>query len=74
MLCTLTLTAVCVRQRAMCNVASKPMRPGEPVGFTLLRVPFFLEPDYPQGEEFEETNRTRLIRNFESGAVKDNLR
>jgi len=48
----------------MRNVVSKPMRPGEPVGFTLLRVPFFLEPDYPRGEEFEETNRTRLIRKW----------
>ena len=27
-----------------------------------VRVPFFLEPDYPTGEEFEETNRARLIR------------
>ena len=40
------------------------MRPGEPVGFTVLRVPFFLEPDYDRSEAFEETNRTRLERKW----------
>jgi len=40
------------------------MVPGQPMGFTLLRVPFFLEPDYPRGPEFEETNRARLIRKW----------
>ena len=33
----------------------------KPMGFTVLRVPFFLEPDYPEGAEFEETNRVRLF-------------
>ena len=33
------------------------MRPGRPVHFTVLRVPFFLEPDYDTSESFEETNR-----------------
>ena len=32
--------------------------------FTVLRVPFFLEPDYPEGPEFEETNRVRLVRKW----------
>lgn len=34
------------------------------MGFTLLRVPFFLEPDYPTDPAFEETNRTRLLRKW----------
>ena len=34
------------------------------MAFTVLRVPFFLEPDYSTGEEFEETNRVRLIRKW----------
>lgn len=36
--------------------------------FSLLRVPFFLEPDYPRSEEFEETNRVRLHRKWGSEA------
>jgi len=34
------------------------------MGFTLLRVPFFLEPNYPTDTSFEETNRVRLIRKW----------
>eukprot|EP01051_Picozoa_sp_SAG22_P024133 SAG22_NODE_6552_length_840_cov_1.109312_1_plen_101_part_01 len=34
------------------------------MGFTVLRVPFFLEPDYSTEEEFGETNRVRLIRKW----------
>ena len=48
----------------MRNLVENPMRPGEPVGFTVLRVPFFLEPDYDRSEAFEETNRTRLERKW----------
>jgi len=48
----------------MLDVANNPMRPGDPVGFTVLRVPFFLEPDYPRSEDFEETNRVRLERKW----------
>ena len=36
------------------------------MGFTLIRVPFFLEPDYPESEDFEETNRVRLHRKWGS--------
>lgn len=56
--------AFCVSQRAMRNLVEKPMRPGEPVGFTLLRVPFFLEPEYDRSESFQETNRSRLERKW----------
>jgi len=34
------------------------------MAFNILRVPFFLEPDYPTTPEFEETNRVRLIRKW----------
>lgn len=48
----------------MAEVQREPLVPGAPMGFTVLRVPFFLEPDYSTGEEFEETNRVRLIRKW----------
>ena len=48
----------------MREVAAQPMDKTRPLGFNLLRVPFFLEPDYPTSPEFEETNRTRLIRKW----------
>ena len=48
----------------MREVASKPMVPDQPMGFTVVRVPFFLEPDYPTDPSFEETNRVRLIRKW----------
>ena len=49
---------------AMREVAAKPMVPEDPMGFTVVRVPFFLEPDYPTDPSFEETNRVRLIRKW----------
>ena len=49
---------------AMKEVASTPVDAARPLGFNLLRVPFFLEPDYPTSPEFEETNRVRLIRKW----------
>ena len=49
----------------MKQVASNPQdKDGEGMGFTLLRVPFFLEPDYPTDPSFEETNRVRLVRKW----------
>lgn len=48
----------------MTEVSKNPADPSRPLGFTLLRVPFFLEPDYPETPEFEETNRTRLVRKW----------
>lgn len=48
----------------MKEVASQPLFPGRILGFTVIRVPFFLEPDYPEDEEFGETNRERLIRKW----------
>mmetsp|Transcript_19133 Transcript_19133/g.49010 ORF Transcript_19133/g.49010 Transcript_19133/m.49010 type:complete len:231 (-) Transcript_19133:568-1260(-) len=48
----------------MKEVASNPMVESQPMSFNLIRVPYFLEPDYPTGPEFEETNRVRLIRKW----------
>ena len=48
----------------MAAVQREPLVHGAPMGFTVLRVPFFLEPDYSTNEEFEETNRTRLVRKW----------
>ena len=48
----------------MKEVASNPANEATPMAFNILRVPFFLEPDYPTSPEFEETNRVRLIRKW----------
>ena len=40
------------------------MHPNQPMQFTLLRVPFVLEPDYAPDPAFEEPNRTRLTRKW----------
>lgn len=48
----------------MREVSAAPLRPGKPVQFSVLRVPFFLEPDYDTSEVFEETNRERLVRKW----------
>mmetsp|Transcript_3591 Transcript_3591/g.14545 ORF Transcript_3591/g.14545 Transcript_3591/m.14545 type:complete len:247 (-) Transcript_3591:256-996(-) len=48
----------------MRRVTEQPLVDGMPLRFSLLRVPFFLEPDYPRSEEFEETNLERLRRKW----------
>eukprot|EP00320_Phaeocystis_rex_P014487 CAMPEP_0119090170 /NCGR_PEP_ID=MMETSP1178-20130426/151615_1 /TAXON_ID=33656 /ORGANISM="unid sp, Strain CCMP2000" /LENGTH=202 /DNA_ID=CAMNT_0007073567 /DNA_START=157 /DNA_END=761 /DNA_ORIENTATION=+ len=48
----------------MHEVQQAPLRPGKPMQFSVLRVPFFLEPDYDPSPEFEETNRVRLMRKW----------
>jgi predicted DsbA family dithiol-disulfide isomerase len=48
----------------MKEVTSQPQFPGKPLGFTVIRVPFFLEPEYSEDEAFGETNRERLIRKW----------
>ena len=47
------------------------MNPGSPVGFCVLRVPFFLEPEYSTDEKFGETNRVRLIRKYSPSLSKE---
>jgi predicted DsbA family dithiol-disulfide isomerase len=36
----------------------------KPLAFSILRIPYFLEPDYDENEVFEETNRQRLIKKW----------
>ena len=48
----------------MRKVQAEPLHADAPLEFVVLRVPFFLEPDYPTSPEFEETNRVRLIRKW----------
>lgn len=47
----------------------EPQTPGRPLRFSLVRVPFFLEPDYPRDEGFQETNLERLRRKW--GGVEE---
>jgi predicted DsbA family dithiol-disulfide isomerase len=48
----------------MDEVMRAPMNPANPLRFSVLRVPFFLEPDYERDESWSETNRTRLERKW----------
>ena len=48
----------------MNEVMSQPMDAENPVRFSVLRVPFFLEPEYNKDERFSETNRVRLERKW----------
>ena len=48
----------------MRRVVREPRTPGRPLRFSLVRVPFFLEPDYPRDEGFQETNLERLRRKW----------
>lgn len=36
----------------------------KPLAFSILRIPFFLEPDYDENQVFVETNRERLIKKW----------
>merc|ERR1719253_1961576 len=47
----------------MKEVATNPMGQ-QPLGFTVIRVPFFLEPGYSKSEDFEESNYDRLVRKW----------
>lgn len=51
---------------ALKRIADAPLNkaPYPNVIFDIYRVPFFLEPDYPEQEEFSESNRERLIRKW----------
>lgn len=48
----------------MNEVMRAPMDPSNPVRFSVLRVPFFLEPNYERAEDWHETNRARLERKW----------
>ena len=51
-------------RQAIRTVQAKPLLPERPLAFSILRVPFFLEPDYDEAETFSETNRARLLRKW----------
>ena len=48
----------------MARLRDRPLRPGQPLEFAVHRVPFFLEPDYPEDPAFEETNLERMHRKW----------
>ena len=48
----------------MREVQAKPLDANNPLRFSVLRVPFFLEPEYPRDEGWSETNRARLERKW----------
>lgn len=57
--------------KAMAEVTANPVDPTRPLRFSVLRVPFFLEPEYTTDEDWEETNRTRLWRKWGGEASVD---
>ena len=48
-------------QKAILTVLEKPLLPDRPLTFSVLRVPFFLEPHYDEHKPYIETNRERLL-------------
>ncbi len=46
------------------EVTQNPMDEANPVSFAVLRIPFFLEPEYSRDETWSETNRKRLERKW----------
>lgn len=49
----------------MRHVLSEPLNTGSPpLAFAVLRVPFFLEPDYDESKPFIESNRERLVKKW----------
>lgn len=44
----------------------------KPLAFSILRIPFFLEPNYDENEVFVETNRERLIKKWGGKAGWEN--
>ena len=48
----------------MNEVMRAPVDPTNPLRFSVLRVPFFLEPNYERSEDWHETNRVRLERKW----------
>lgn len=46
------------------RIARAPADPTRPLAVSVVRVPFFLEPEYPESEDFSETNRARLERKW----------
>lgn len=54
-------------QTAMQHVLSKPLHSSDnppTLVFAVIRVPFFLEPDYDESLPYIESNRDRLVRKW----------
>ncbi|KAL7551204.1 hypothetical protein ACHAWF_014402 [Thalassiosira exigua] len=49
---------------AMQHVLSSPLKKDSPPVFSVLRVPFFLEPQYDESKPFIESNRERLVKKW----------
>jgi len=45
-------------------VISNPLKQDSPLAFAVLRVPFFLEPQYDESKPFIESNRERLVKKW----------
>lgn len=51
--------------RAIKSVLSSPLPEARrPLSFSVIRVPFFLEPDYDESAPFVESNRDRLVKKW----------
>ena len=48
----------------MKEVHCRPLRKKYPFNFTLLRIPFYLEPNYSEDAQFHESNHVRLKRKW----------
>lgn len=51
-------------QTAMQHVLSNPLNTGSELSFSVLRVPFLLEPEYDESKAYIESNRDRLIKKW----------
>ena len=51
-------------QTAMQHVLSNPLNTGSELSFSVLRVPFLLEPDYDENKKYIESNRDRLVKKW----------
>ena len=51
-------------QTAMQHVLSNPLNTGSELSFSVLRVPFLLEPDYDESKPYIESNRDRLVKKW----------
>lgn len=59
--------------RAIDEVLRNPLPDApKPLAFSILRIPFFLEPDYDENQVFVETNRERLIKKWGGKAGWEN--
>lgn len=56
----------------MSEMTSKPL--SEPMEFSVVRVPFFLEPSYPEDEVFQESHFERMHKKWGGPAAYEKIR